>query len=188
MLRRRISGHAVLIALLVAISTSSEGGQATPPGQRGPVKPVPGGPRIPVLPDLTITSATVTTACVGKNVTANIEATVKNGDKSGLADLSKIPFSIVMDATFASIFGSSSLEESSVKPVNPQAGGPKSLKPGETWTTKMTITGMPRFKPGLTKPGQYVFSVNADPVKGVTESDEKNNQKLAYAYDPCFGK
>lgn len=188
MLRRRISGHAVLIALLVAISTPSEGGQAAPPGQRGPVKPAPGGPRLSGLPDLTITSANVTVTCVNKTVTANIEATVKNGGINGVADLSKIPFAIVMDASWGSISGSGALEESSTKPVNPQLGGPKTLKPGESWTGKMTITRMPRFKSGLPKPGVYSFAVNADPVKGVAEADEKNNTKLAYADDPCFGK
>lgn len=187
MLRRRISGHAALIAVLLATSTLSAAGQATPPGQRGPAKPSPGGPKI-LLPDLTITSAKVTLTCGNKIVTANIEATVKNGDTNGVADLSKIPFAIVMDATWGSTSGLNGLEDSSTKPVNPQLGGPKTMKPGESWTGKMTITGIPRFKPGTAKAGQYVFPVNADPVKGVAETDEKNNTKLAYAYDPCFGK
>ena len=188
MLRRRLSGHAVLIALLFATSTPSAAGQAAPPGQRGPAKPAPGGPKIPRLPDLTISSAKVTVTCGNKTVTANIEATVKNGDTSGLADLSKIPFAIVMDASWGSISGLSSLEETSTKPVNPQLGGPKTMKPGESWSGKMTISSMPRFKPGTAKAGVYVFSVHADPVKGVAETDETNNTKLAYADDPCFGK
>jgi hypothetical protein len=55
---------------------------------------------------------------------------VKNGDTSGLADLSKIPFAIIMDASWGSISGLGALEESSTKPVNPQLGGPKTMKPG----------------------------------------------------------
>jgi len=187
-LRRRISGHAVLIALLFATSSPSAAEQATPPGQRGPAKPAPGGPKIQMLPDLTITSAKVTVTCGNKTVTANIVATVKNGGASALADLSKIPFAIVMDASWGSTFGPGVLEESSTKPVNPQLGGPKTMKPGESWTGKMTITGMPRFKPGTAKAAEYSFFVNADPLKGVAEADETNNTKLAYANDPCFGK
>ena len=71
-----------------------------------------------------------------------------------------------------------------MKPVTPQLGGPKALKPGESWTGTLTITGIPRLKKGGHK-GDYSFGVTADPLNGVAESNEKNNENLAYASDPC---
>jgi hypothetical protein len=66
------------------------------------------------------------------------------------------------------------------------------LKPGETWTGTMNITGIPRYKPGTaSSPGQipqFAFTVTADPVKGVTETDETNNTRNGWAPDPCYGK
>ena len=125
---------------------------------------------------------------VNGTVTATIDATVKNGEFNGIADLSKIPFGIVMGATWWSTSGPGNLDPAPPsKPVNPQLGGPKTLKSGESWSGTMTITGIPRFK-ALKKAGEYGFSIEADPTKAVTETDEKNNAKLTYAADPCFGK
>src|SRR5262245_4258270 len=171
-------------ALVVAAPAYSQTGSA---GQRGPSTP--GPPRI-ALPDLTITSVKATTACANGTVTATIVATVKNGAQNGLADLSKIPFAIVMDASWGSTVGSGSLDQTPpLNPVKPQLGGPKMLKPGETWTGTMTITGIPRFKAGAPKTARYSFVVNADPLKGVAETDEKNNGSTpVYASDPCSAK
>lgn len=179
MLQRSLAPAFVFSVALIIVPAAS----AQTAGQRGPSQP--GQPRI-ALPDLTITSAKVTAKCGNGTVTADIVATVKNGDFNGLADLSKIPFNIVMDANWGSVLGESSLETAPpVKPVNPKAGGPKQLAHGEIWTTTMTITGIPKFKKGLPKPGQYSFRVTADPMKAVTETDETNNTMLAYASDPC---
>ena len=189
MLRRSRSGCAIVLVLPLLGLPAAAQTSGSAPGQRGPGAPMRGKPVLPpLLPDLTIPSAKVSAKCVNGTVTAVVDATVKNGDTNGMADLSKIPFGIVMGATWFSTTGSGSLvTETSTKPVNPQLGGPKTLNPGQTWNGTMTITGIPRFSP-LKKAGQYGFEVTADPAKAVAETDEKNNTKLVYASDPCFGK
>lgn len=185
MLRRSVFQVFLFAAALVVAAAAD--GQTGSTGQRGPSRPTP--PKI-ALPDLTITAVKATTTCANGTVTATIVATVKNGDQNGLADLSKIPFAIVMDANWGSTVGAGSLDGAPpLKPVKPQSGGPKTLKPGETWTGTMTITGVPRFKAGAPKTAKYVFTVNADPLKGVAETDEKNNGSTpVYASDPCPAK
>ena len=186
MLRRSMSGYAAAFVLaLIAVPVAAAQTTGSAPGQRGPVAPMRAKP---ALPDLTIASAKVSAKCVNGTVTATIDATVKNGEFNGIADLSKIPFGIVMGATWWSTSGPGNLDPAPPsKPVNPQLGGPKTLKSGESWSGTMTITGIPRFK-ALKKAGEYGFSIEADPTKAVTETDEKNNAKLTYAADPCFGK
>lgn len=70
--------------------------------------------------------------------------------------------------------------------MKPLVGGPKTLPPGATWTGKLTILGIPRFKPGIAKQGQYGFALTADPGKAIAEFDEQNNKLLTYGWDPCF--
>ncbi len=186
MRRCSMSGCAAAFVLaLVAVPVAAAQTTGSAPGQRGPVGPMRAKP---ALPDLTIPSAKVSAKCANGTVTATIDATVKNGELNGTADLSKIPFGIVMGVTWFSTSGGGNLDPAPpLKPVNPQLGGPKTLKPGESWSGTMTVTGMPRFK-ALQKAGTYGFSIEADPTKAVTEADEKNNTKLVYATDPCFGK
>jgi len=63
--------------------------------------------------------------------------------------------------------------------IKPQAGGPTVLKPGQSFTTKLTVAGLPKFKKGnLT--GQYGFKVTADPLKAVAESIENNNELTTF--------
>jgi hypothetical protein len=80
-----------------------------------------------------------------------------------------------------------------LKTVNPQLGGPKAFKPGESWKGTMTITGIPRYKPGSAyppsnAPPDNAFEVTADPLNAVKEVDEKNNTRVAHTPDPCYVK
>jgi len=191
MLRRSMTVHVfifILTVVIVPLAFAQRSG--SPSGQRGSSKPTP--PQF-VLPDLTITSATAKAQCVNGTVTATIVATVKNGDVNGIAGLSKVPWAIVMGATWGATHGEGKLEPTSVKIVKPQLGGPKTLKPGESWKGTMTFTGIPRYKPGTAyapaygTPG-YSFTVTADPLNAVTEVDEKNNTRVANTSDPCYVK
>ena len=184
MLRPSTSAYAAAFVLAL-IGVPAAAAQTSAPAPKGPGAPMMAKP---ALPDLTIPSAKVSAKCVNGTVTATIEATVKDGEVNGTANLSKIPFAIVMGTTWWSTTGPGNLDPAPPsKPVNPQLGGPKTLKPGESWTGTMTITGIPRFK-AMKQPGTYGFQIDADPQKAVTEADEKNNTKLIYAPDPCFGK
>jgi hypothetical protein len=166
------------------------GGQTRKPGQQGPVKAV--QPTVPKewLPDLVVTSAEASAMCTPQGtVTATVIATVKNQSPKGTADLSKVPFQIVLEVSkwWSTTSGTGAdLEQPPGSTVKPQAGGPQSLKPGESWTGKLSIAGIPRFKKGPTKPGQYGFNVKADPSNAVAEGDEANNEKVTFAFDPCF--
>lgn len=164
------------------------------PGQEGPLvdtkKPIPISPEW--LPDLVVSSATATAKCLPDSVTAKIVATVKNQSPKGTAYLSKITWHIILEADWWFTGGNGFLEKNpSVKPVKPQLGGPKTLKPGESWTGTLTISGIPKVNIPKAKKGgyltsQYGFKVTADPTNGVAEADEKNNVKLTYSPNPCL--
>ena len=139
-------------------------------------------------PDLVVASAKATAVCTAQGtVTAKIVAVVKNQSPKGTAYLSNIPMQIVVEVTkWWSTSGPGFLEKSSKPTIKPQLGGPKTLKPGQSWTATLSIAGIPKFKKGGTKPRQYGFVVRVDPVKGVPEANEANNELLTYAFDPCF--
>lgn len=188
MMRRQVLVCAVLLGLSVlCVSPVSAQVKKPSPGQEGPVKPT--QPVVPAgwLPDLVVTSVKVAATCEANGtVTATINAIVKNQSQKGTADLSKIPWQIVLAADWWSTSGPETLEQSAVKPVLPQMDGPMSLKPGQWIARTLTITGIPKHKPGAAG-GTHLFGfkVTADPLKGVAEADEKNNEKLAFAPDPC---
>lgn len=134
-----------------------------------------------------MSAADVSVTRVNKStVTANINATVKNLGPKATVDLTKVTWQIVLAATWWSTSGPGSLENPNATTVTPQVGGPKTLAPGQTWTGKLTITGIPRFKKSIAKQGEYGFAVTADPGNHIAESNEKNNKKLIYAHDPCW--
>lgn len=191
MTSRHVSTRIIVPALLVLIAVSAAAQARKPsPGQEGGLQPT--QPVVPAefLPDLVVASAKATATCTAKgSVTAKIEATVKNQSPKGPADLTKVPWQIVVEVTkWWSTSGEGPLDptKGSVKTVKPQQGGPKVLKPGESWTTVLEIANMPPFKTGLQNPGTYGFTVRADPLKGIGESNEANNDLIVYAKDPCF--
>jgi hypothetical protein len=189
MTRRQVLVCAILLGLSVLCvpPVSAKVGKPSP-SQEGPVMPT--QPVIPTewLPDLVVTSVTVAATCEASGtVKATINAIVKNQSPKGIADLSKIPWQIILAADWWPTGGPATVGQSAVKPVLPQAGGPMSLKPGQWVARTLTITGIPKHKPGAAGGGthQFGFKVTADPTKGVAEADEKNNEKSAFAPDPC---
>jgi hypothetical protein len=185
MARHRASIHATLLGLgfLCAAPAGAQLGKPPGGGFQGTQPVVPKE----FIPDLVISSVKATATCTDHGtVTAKIVATVKNQSPKGTADLSKVPWNIVVEVTsWTSTTGSGNLEKEA-KTVKPQAGGPKTLKPGESWNATLEIAGIPKFKTSIKKQGQYSFLVRADPMSVVGESDEKNNDKPAYVMDPCF--
>jgi len=186
MIRRHASVTAILIGLCL-LGGSPVLAQST--GQQGPQRQV--EPIIPPewKPDLVVASAKVTTVCTAQGtVTANIVATIKNQSSKGTADLSKVPWHIIAEARWWPQSSSSYLENPSKQTVKPQAGGPTTLKPGQTWTAKLAIVGLPKYKTNLgnTVAGNYVFEVKADPLKAVAEGNENNNTVMTVAPDACF--
>jgi len=141
-------------------------------------------------PDLVILSATATMVCTAQGtVKAKIVAVVKNQSPKGTADMSKIPMQIIVDLrAWGPGSGTQWLVKWPVVTIMPAAGGPTTLKPGQTWKATLEVLGIPKYKTkkGNTVPGDYIFWVRADPVGGVKESNEKNNEKKVVAADPCF--
>lgn len=182
---------AVVCTILLGLGLACEApayGQSAQPPQGGNVTTTPNIIIPPdLLPDLVVSSASVKATCVNKKtVTAEIVATVKNQSPKGTADLTKVAWQIILGAEWWSTSGPINLEPAASQTVKPLVGGPKMLAPGATWTGKLAIAGIPRFKKSIAKQGEYGFQVVADPGKNVGESNEKNNEKLIYAADPCF--
>lgn len=183
---------AIAIAAPVFAAAAERQTEGTPTLRQAPPQkpPVPLAPPPEFLPDLVVSAASVTMQCLPGGLTATIVATVKNQSPKGTADLSKIPWQIILEADWGFTGGEGFLEKSSVMTVKPQVGGPKTLKPGDSWTGTLTITGIPKVnvaeakKAGKTA-SEYVFKVTADPGNGVAETDEKNNVKLIYHKNPC---
>jgi len=189
MTRRQVLVCSILLGLsvLYVSRVSAKVGKPSP-GQEGPVMPT--QPVIPTdwLPDLVITSVKVAATCEANGtVKATINVIVKNQGSKRTADLSKIPWQIILAADWWPTGGPATVEQPAVKPVLPQAGGPMSLQPGQWVARTLTITGIPKHKPGAAggDTHQFGFKVTADPTKGVAEADEKNNEKSAFAPDPC---
>ena len=148
------------------------------PGQEGPVILN----KLAMMPDLVVASASVTPVCNGKTWTAKIVATVKNNGQVA-ADLSKITWQIILAADWFFTPGEGFLENPSPKTVKPSVGGPKELKPGESWTGTLTITGIPKANVAKAKKAghptaQFGFKLVADPTNSIAEANEKNNEKL----------
>lgn len=148
-----------------------------------PERRLPGAERVQ-LPDLVVHSATVIPKCHDDGTwRAEITATVRNQSQYGAADLSKMGFSILLDASWGFTAGSSFMPPNTS--VHPSVGGPKMLAPGQSWTGKLVLDGIYNVKPDVVKlnghPGaEFSFKVTADPGNGVAESNEKNNVKLLY--------
>jgi hypothetical protein len=139
------------------------------------------------LPDLKIFSASATATCMPNGtVTATVVAKVKNYGLKGIADLSKSPLHTVVEISkWWATSGDGNLAKPPGPMVKPQAGGPAMLKPNESWAGTLTMAGLPPFKKNPTNAGQYGFVVRADPSNAVAESDEANNETLAFVLDPC---
>ncbi len=182
----------IFAAFLVWAAPAAWAGQGKG-GPSGPVGVPPGGPVI-ALPDLVVAHATVAMKCKPDGTrTATIFAIVKNQSSMAPADLSKIPFSQVLNVVWWFPSGDGYLE--TVKPgksmITGAVGGPKVLKPGGVWASTFTITGIPKVA-NVSKlkkehpDAHYVFKVTADPLKGVAESNEGNNEKnLGVPWDQC---
>ncbi|MEZ5832055.1 MAG: hypothetical protein R3D05_12830 [Dongiaceae bacterium] len=183
--------HVAICAVLLGFGLASQApvsAQSTQPPRNTNITNMPNIIIPPdLLPDLVISAASVKATCVDKKtVTADISATVKNMGPKATADLTKVTWQIVIGARWGSTSGPGNLENPNAVVVNPQVGGPKTLPPGGTWTGKLTFVGIPRFKKSFPKQGEYAFGVDADPNNGIGESNEKNNEKLIYALDPCY--
>jgi hypothetical protein len=180
--------HAAALVLCAAfVQFAAEPAQA----QNAPITnaPITNPPNIitppAALPDLVIIMAAVSVKCVdGVKVYVTITATMQNKGKTGSADFSKHPTQMAFAVKWWPVPGNVMSLEPGSEPVNASASVSKPLKPGEATTVTMQILGIPEFKPSI-NPKQYGFEVIADPSKGVAESDERNNSRLAYAMDPC---
>lgn len=154
-----------------------------PPNKQVPVRPSRFfyGPPPNILPDLVITFGTAAVKCEANGSRkAELVATVINQSLTATADLSSIPWQIIVAADWWPIDGWGSLSSSGTW-VKPLMGGPMTLKPGEQFTTSLTITGLPHINP-VDDIEKYGFELTADPLKGVIESNEDNNQMLIYVY------
>lgn len=178
---RSVSVHVILGLSLLCMPPVTAQLRKQGPGQEGPLK-APTQPIGPpeLLPDLVVASAVVTMKCQADGTrSATIVATVKNQSAKGTADLSKVPWQIIVEADWG--WGSGGLKPPTVKP---QAGGPKTLKSGESWKATLTIAGIK--PPTQQTPGSgpavesYNIQVIADPLKGVVESNENNNDKVEH--------
>jgi hypothetical protein len=152
----------------------------------------PGGPLIPAaLSDLVISAIKGSAVCTPQGtITATIQATVKNQGQSA-ADLTKIAWQIIMAGDWWAVSDDNKKYLVTYPPaqtVKPYAGGPMKLAPNQTWSGKLTIAGITRFKTikGITQPGTYVLQATADPNKRIPETNEKNNDARVSVKDPCF--
>lgn len=177
-----------LAALLLALAFAT----AQPVFAQSSTTP-PGGPLTPpdAFPDLVVSSMKASAVCTPQGtITANIEATVKNQGKTA-ADLSKVAWQIILAADWWAVSDNNAKYLEKYPPpqtVKPYVGGPMKLAYNQTWTGKMTIVGITRYKTikGITQPGSYVIQATADPNKAIVESNEKNNDTRVSMKDPCF--
>lgn len=132
-----------------------------------------------LAPDLIIASGTVAMNCEPDGSRrADFNVTVKNQSSTATADMSGITWQIIVAADWWPVKGWGQVVSSSVGWVKPLEGGPMALKPGEQFTTPLTITGLPQLTPENYQ--EYGFELTADPMNGVLESNEDNNQMLLY--------
>ena len=154
--------------------------------QNAPITNVPNVVLPGALPDMAITNMQTTTTCTPKGTTtANIKVTLTNIGKSK-ADLSKIPWSIIVSAEWWPVTYELLAKTPPPTLVWPQAGGPAAFTPGQSWTTTLTIVGIPAMKKNVKIPGQHGVIVNVDPGNKLSESDEMNNHRQELFFDPCF--
>lgn len=185
--------HASVLALLLGVSllcVPPVFAQARKP--QGPMMET--QPVIPpdFLPDLVVSAKATVKCTTNGKVAATVIATVKNQSPKGTADMSKIPWQILVEAEWAFTGGPGFLEPGQA--MKPQLGGPKTLKPGETWVATLDIVGIPKVDVAKAqraghKLGQlrYSFVATVDPLKGVGESNETNNRSAAvFLSDPCL--
>lgn len=119
--------------------------------------------------------------CSGDSRTANVVATIKNKGPV-LADLSKIPWNIAVEAQAWWTTGGGSQPN---LPIKAQWGGPAVLQPGETAQATLAITNIryPVYASRDSQPQQATLGVKivVDPTNGVNEgAREGNNVKLLY--------
>ena len=150
--------------------------------------PITGTPRLVLppdaLPDMAITFMQTTPICMPNGTTtANIKVTVTNIGKAK-ADLSKIPWSIIVSADWWAVTYEL-LAKAPPPLVWPQAGGPASFAPGQSWTTTLTIAGIPAMKKNVKIPGAHGVAVHLDPGNKLAESNEMNNHRHDLFYDVC---
>jgi CARDB len=140
-----------------------------------------------LLPDLIITTATVTMKCKpGGFKEATMVATVKNAGSTATADLSAIPWQLIIAADWYPNWSAGNPPTSPPTWVKPLAGGPMSLKPGEEWTATMVMPGLPKLNTQSDNLEIYDFTLDADPLEQVAESNETNNNFWArVALDNC---
>jgi hypothetical protein len=139
------------------------------------------------LPDLVIADMKTTPVCnANGTTTANVKVTVANLSPRATADLSKVTWQIVVAASWWAVNPETLLKSPPPAVVEPKAGGPMAFKPGQTWTTTLTVVGIPAMKKNVKTPGMHGIAVRVDPSNGVAESDEMNNHREDLFFDPCF--
>lgn len=177
--RRMVFAGTVGMLLVCGTTTGAQNRPAPP----GPVLPV--QPTVPkyALPDLVVSWINVEVSCTPQGtVMATIQATVKNQGTIGVANFSAHPFAISLQGSW--FLGGGQIPYMD-EPIWPQAGTPKTLKPGESWTTHFTFPGIPKHLKA-TAGNYFGFRADADPAKLVAESDESNNGVYKYVFDPCY--
>lgn len=168
------------VGMLIVSGTTA--GAQNIPAPPGPVVAVP--PTVPkyAMPDLVVTFMSVEASCTPQGtVLAKMQATIKNQGTIGIANFSANLFYVSLQGSWFVGGGQIPYME---KPVSPQQGGPKILKPGESWSTSF---GFHIPKHLTASAGNYFgFRADADPLKLVAESDEANNGVYKYMFDPCY--
>ncbi len=193
MTRRQMAAGLALagVALLGAASiVGAETAQPVPARAVTQLAPRPAeaarpGHLVEQLPDLAVTLAKVSVTCVrGSYVKAVISATLENLSTRS-ADLSKVPWQIIVKADWSPSMGSGQLMDRDKETIMPTANGPILWRPGQHLARTLTIHGIPKYKETAPQPRQYGFAVRVDPKNLIAESDESNNAGMATALDPC---
>ena len=165
-----------MILGVVHTAAADRAGGSTLQRQSGPIVPMQG------MPDLIVESASASVKC-GVKGTRNVTAFANLRNKgAATADLSKDPFKTIVEASLWWPHGSG---QKSVVHTNPQWGGPKELKPGESIATNLTFTGIEYPVYGQLDPNanqtNLGIKIVADPKNLVNEgAREVNNTKFVY--------
>lgn len=184
--------HAAAL-VLVAASIHVAGGQLVGSSAYAQSAPITNAPNVitppAALPDMVITDMKTTTVCnANGTTTANVKVTVANLSPRATADLSKVTWQIIVDASWWAVTPELLVTSPPPALVSPKAGGPTAFKPGQSWTATLTIAGIPAMKKNGKQPGMHGIAVRVDPSNGVAESDEMNNHRSDTFFDPCFYK
>ena len=173
-----------LAAAALLSAASIVGAETAQPAPARAVSQLAPAARVGHLPDLAVTAAKVSVTCVGGNyVKAVISATFRNLSARS-ADLSRVPWQIVVKAEWSPSMGSGYLMDPGKETVMPTANGPVLWRPGQKLARTLTIHGIPRYQETAPLPRQYGFAVRVDPKNLIAESDESNNTEVATALDP----